>query len=185
MGIDDSPTRRSVLRTAAAAAAAAGVTGVATAQEDEEDGEADAGEDETGRLPIVLGARTEYWYGIAPEEIEGEENPTLEFEDGEGYELVWINLDGVEHELVLESEAGDEIAVSDETETAGEAVSMTVDAAAEMSEYYCEYHPDSMRGEVELDGGFDLSRGDGGGRTDDDDHMGGDDHVHDGNESDG
>ncbi|MFC4437631.1 MULTISPECIES: cupredoxin domain-containing protein [Natrialbaceae] len=167
MHLDNSQTRRTVLRIAAAAAASAGVAGVATAQETEDE------DDETERLPIVLGARAAYWYGVAPEEIEGEENPTLDLEDGEEYELVWINLDDVEHELVLESEDGEELAVSEETETAGEAVSMTVEASEEVAEYYCEYHPDSMRGDVELNDGFDLT-GDGN-DEDEDDHMDGED----------
>ncbi|WP_394742711.1 cupredoxin domain-containing protein [Natronococcus roseus] len=152
--IESSHTRRTVLQIAAAAAASAGGVGTVAAQEDDDEG----ADDDTDRLPIVLGARSEYWYGVAPEAIEGEENPTLEFADGEAYELVWINLDGAEHDLVLESEDGEEFAVSDATETAGEAVSMTVEASDEIDEYYCGFHPDSMRGDVELNGGFDRSR---------------------------
>lgn len=188
MVIDDNRTRRSTLRVLAAVAAAAGISGVTTAQEDdEEDDDEDAAEDETERLPVVLGARAEYWYGIAPEEIEGEENPTLDLEDGEEYELVWINLDDVEHELVLESEDGDELAVSDETETAGEAVSTTVEASEEIAEYYCEYHPDSMRGDVELNDGFDLARDDDDEQEEDDDHVDDDDPMddEDGDDEDG
>jgi hypothetical protein len=168
-------TRRTVLRIAAAVAASAGVAGTVAAQDDEEDAE----DGETERLPIVLGGRREYWYGIAPEAIEGEENPTLEFADGEEYELVWINLDGVEHELVLESEDGEALGASDETETAGEAVSMTIEASDEIAEYYCEFHPDTMRGDVDLNDGFDLSRG--GRDTDDrdDDYRDGDRHRDD------
>lgn len=172
MAFDNSQTRRSVLELTAAAAAAAGMAGVATAQDDTESGEAQG----TGadNLPIILGGRAEYWYGIAPEEIEGEENPTLQLEAGEEYELVWVNLDGLEHNLTLESQEGEELEASDETETAGEAVSMTVEASEEMSEYYCEYHPESMRGSVELNGGFDPSGSDGDQMGDDhmdEDHM--------------
>lgn len=172
MAFDNSQTRRSVLELTAAAAAAAGMAGVATAQDDNESGEAQG----TGadNLPIILGGRAEYWYGIAPEEIEGEENPTLQLEAGEEYELVWVNLDGLEHNLTLESQGGEELEASDETETAGEAVSMTVEASEEMSEYYCEYHPESMRGSVELNGGFDPSGSDGDQMGDDhmdEDHM--------------
>ncbi len=97
-----------------------------------------------------------HWYGIAPEEIEGEENPTLEFEDGEAYELVWINADGAEHELVLESDDGEELEESDSSETGGETVSVTFEADEDVTEYYCAFHPESMRGDVEFDGGFDL-----------------------------
>ncbi len=169
--------RRTVLRLLGATAAATGLAGTTTAQDDDET-ETDDG-DEDDRLPIVLGGKREYWLGVAPEEIEGEENPTMELEDGQQYEIVWINLDGLEHELVVETEDGEELAASDSSEDAGEAVSTTVDASDEMAEYYCSFHPDSMRGDVETNGGFDLSgdgsddgndSDDGDGSDDSDDH---------------
>ncbi|SIR84271.1 cupredoxin domain-containing protein [Natronorubrum thiooxidans] len=153
-------TRRTALGLVGTTAAATGLTTATAAQDTEsdeptdDDGQADG---ETDRRPIILAGRSEYWYGIAPEEIEGEENPTLSLEAGETYDLVWINVDGAEHELIVESDAGEELAVSDESETAGETVSMTFEASEDAAEYYCEYHPDAMRGTVELNGGFDLS----------------------------
>lgn len=151
-------TRRTALRAIGATVAATGLTTTSAAQGNEtDDGSDDRGDGGTDQWPIILGGRTEYWFGIAPTEIEGVENPTLNLEDGREYVLVWINIDGAEHELVFETEDGDELEASEGAETAGEAVSMTFEANEEAAEYYCEYHPESMRGDVEFDGGFDLS----------------------------
>lgn len=172
MASDDSQTRRSVLKTTAATAAAAGIVGVATAHTEGNESNESSGQNEstgggqgftTGKLPIILAGRTEYWYGITPQEIEGKENPTLKLKAGEKYEIVWVNTDAALHELIVESGNGKELAASGETGTAGEAVSTVITASEEMSEYYCKYHPESMRGSIELNGGFDLSPSGGGG----------------------
>lgn len=165
---DPTKSRRTALKFIGATAAATGLTSVATAQDNESESEngnetdtdtdeTDAESGDTDQLPIVLAGRREYWYGVAPEEIEGEENPALDFEEGQEYELVWLNVDGHEHELIVESEDGEELEASDSSETAGEAISMTFEPSENAAEYYCEYHPDEMRGDVELGDGFDLS----------------------------
>ncbi|SEQ23347.1 cupredoxin domain-containing protein [Natrinema salaciae] len=168
-------TRRTALRLLGATAATIGLSSSGSAQENESaDGVGDhdhsdhdhdddhgGGNErtlgETDRQPIILAGRTAYWYGIAPEEIEGEENPTLNLADGQEYDLVWINVDGAEHELRVESEDGKDLEASDSSETAGEVVVLTFEASEDAAEYYCEYHPETMRGGVEFDGGFDLS----------------------------
>ena len=163
---DSTQTRRTALKLLGATAATTGLTSTVAAQdnesenetENETDAEMDAESDgETDQLPIILGGRSDYWYGIAPDEIEGEENPTLQLEEGEEYEIVWVNVDGEEHELILESEDGEELEASDSAETAGEAVSMTFEPEGDAAEYYCEYHPEDMVGDVEFGDGFDLS----------------------------
>ncbi|RKD97060.1 cupredoxin domain-containing protein [Halopiger aswanensis] len=164
---DPDRTRRTALKILGATAATTGLTASVAAQDDETENEtesdgnetdatADGDDGESDQLPIILAGRTEYWYGVAPEEIEGEENPTLQFETGQEYELVWINVDGAEHELIVETEDGEELEASDSSETAGEAVSMTFEPSEDAAEYYCEYHPESMRGDVELGEAFDL-----------------------------
>ena len=157
-------TRRTALRLVGATAAATGLTTAVTAQDNEtenesseSDEETDTESEESDQRPIILSGRAEYWYGIAPEEIEGEENPALDLAAGTEYELVWINADGTEHELIVESEDGEDLEASDDSETAGEAVSMTFEASEDAAEYYCEYHPEAMRGDVELGEGFDLA----------------------------
>lgn len=144
--------RRAIVRALGVTAAAAGFGGVAAGQDDGD--ETDDGDEQ---LPIVLGGEATQWVGLTPNAIQGEANPTLDLEAGQEYELAWINLDGVEHQLVIEDEGGEELERGEESETAGEVVSMTFEATEEMTEYYCEYHPEDMRGDVELGGGFDLS----------------------------
>lgn len=166
---DPDRTRRTALKILGTTAATTGLTAAGAAQDTETDDESDGGGNETDevadgdvddgesdQLPIILAGCTEYWYGVAPEKIEGEENPTLQFEAGQEYELVWINVDSAEHELLVETDDGEELEASDASETAGEAVSMTVEANEDAAEYYCEYHPENMRGDVELGEAFDL-----------------------------
>lgn len=107
------------------------------------------GEDDASTT-IRLGGDPEGWSGVEPEQISGETNPTLKLEAGTTYELVWDNLDGEEHELILADGNGEEVAASEESATEGETVSMEFTAAEELAEYFCEYHPDAMRGEIEV-----------------------------------
>ena len=102
---------------------------------------------------IQLGGESQGWTGQEPEAISGETNPTLELQVGETYEIVWENLDGAEHELILVDENGEEVEASDESESEGETVSLEFTAGEELAEYFCEYHPDAMRGEIEVTGG--------------------------------
>lgn len=99
---------------------------------------------------IRLGGESQGWVGEEPEPITGEANPPLQLQAGETYEFVWENLDGAEHELIFVDEDGDEVAASESSESEGETVSMEVTAGEELAEYFCEYHPDAMRGDVEV-----------------------------------
>jgi hypothetical protein len=101
---------------------------------------------------IVLGGEVEGWLGRAPPDIRGERNPTLEMRAGERYELVWLNRDGVEHELIIADDAGEDLVETREAERPGTAVRTTFRADERMTEYYCFYHPQSMRGDVEITG---------------------------------
>lgn len=163
----DRATRRTVLKATGIAGVTASLGGLAAGQDTTEEGE-DEGQDETteettvegeGATTILLGGEVDYWFGLAPEPIQGEENPTLALEEGERYEIIWMNLDGREHELVVEDADGEELEASDSNEEAGATASVTVTAGEEMAEYYCEYHPESMRGNVELGEGFETTQG--------------------------
>ena len=98
---------------------------------------------------VVLGARAAYWLGLAPAGIEGRTNPTLRLREGERYELVWVNLDGVEHDFHLADARGEDVADTSAREDAGDTHATDFEAVPEMAEYYCEFHPQSMRGTVE------------------------------------
>ena len=99
---------------------------------------------------IVLGARAAYWLGLAPAGIEGRTNPTLRLREGRRYELVWVNLDGVEHDFHLIDAQGEDVADTSAREDVGDTHATDFEAAPEMAEYYCEFHPQSMRGTVEI-----------------------------------
>lgn len=142
--------RRTVLKAAAATGVLASVGGTAaTAQDDEEN-------DEDEPIPIVLGGKTEYWLGLAPEPIEGEENPTLQLEADQEYEIVWINLDGEPHELELLDEDEEQLEAADElVEPVGEVQRHEFTATEEVAAYRCTVHPTTMVADVEIGDGFD------------------------------
>lgn len=162
----ENPTRRRVLAAAGAAGFLAGAPNLVGGQEtptetptDDETPGTTTSEGGEAATTIVLGGRVEYWLGLAPEPIEGEQNPTLQLESGETYEIVWINLDGAKHELIGEDADGEELFASDSNEEVGATVASTFEASKELAEYYCEYHPESMRGQVELGEGFGTPTG--------------------------
>ena len=131
-------SRRTVLRSSAALSVA-GVALSATAQEDAITGE------------IELGGQISGWVGQSPDSIADERNPTLRLVEGETYKLTWENRDGAGHNFSIETEAGDEQFVSTEIlASAGETQTVEFTAEEGMAEYYCEPHPSTMRGEIEL-----------------------------------
>lgn len=120
-----------------------------TDNESETENESTGNESTTGSAETIeLGAQTQGWQGQAPAAIEGQTNPTLPLEPGTTYELMWENLDGEEHELIIEDANGSELQASDSSEEQGQTITMTVEASEEMAQYYCEYHPEMMRGDI-------------------------------------
>jgi plastocyanin len=142
-----STTRRGFLVAGSATGAALAAGSIAMGQ--------DGDEDET--TTVVLGGETAHWFGLAPDPIHGEENPTLRLQSGQRYEVVWVNLDGVEHEFVVEDADGNAVARSESETGVGETESVLFTATDEMAGYYCEYHPDSMQGDVALGEGFEAA----------------------------
>lgn len=142
--------RRRVLGYAGAAAAVltAGCSGT--------DGEGGNGTTTGGSSGVAesftLGGRASGWKGMAPERIAEEPNPTLSFTPGERYEVTWENLDGAEHELVVEDANGEEIVATESASETGATRTVTFEATEAMAGYYCEYHPQSMRGQVDTAG---------------------------------
>lgn len=132
-------TRRTLLKVAAVlgGSSIAGAS-ISAAQDDGDGGEPD----------FQLGGEQSGWQGVAPDAIADETNPTLELTAGEEYVLEWENLDGIGHNFVIEDADGEDL-VSTEIITNGtQTVEFT--ASEEMAEYYCQPHPTSMRGDIEL-----------------------------------
>jgi len=99
---------------------------------------------------IVLCAGTPGWFGLAPPGIRDQRNPTLRLRAGQEYELVWINSDGQEYELVIADGAGEDLVETPSTERRGVATRTVFRADPRMSTYYCYYHPQAMRGTIEV-----------------------------------
>lgn len=101
---------------------------------------------------IKLGGKIPGWQGQTPSAIQGKTNPTLSLEPGTTYRLTWVNLDGAEHELIIEDRNGNEITATESASKKGVTRSITFTATKKMAQYYCEYHPQSMRGNIEFGG---------------------------------
>lgn len=166
-------TRRRFLRSVGAGSAVAAFGGSAIAQETTEGQETTAGDQETRTegegdtqtttageaTPIALGGRVDYWLGLAPTAIEGQQNPTLQLRAGEQYRLTWVNLDGERHRWQIEDEAGNPLQRTDPARRFGATRTVTFEATEEMAQYRCEYHPERMQGTVELGEGFETTEG--------------------------
>ena len=133
----DAASRRTVLKAAAATGALAGIGDIGRAQ----------------ATAIELEGDTGGWVGRSPESIAGETNPTLPLEAGETYSVTWTNGDGAPHSFIIENADGDRLAGTQIVEQEGESRTVEFEATPEMVSYYCEVHPDSMRGEVSISGG--------------------------------
>lgn len=148
--------RRAVLTASAAGVASLAGCGNPFSGPEEESGNSTRENGSTGvgddLETFRLGGETGGWVGIEPETISDETNPTIELQSGNSYEIAWENRDGEEHELIITDENGDEIHATDSSEETGEVRSLQITAAEGLGEYFCEYHADSMRGDIEVVG---------------------------------
>lgn len=101
---------------------------------------------------IELVAAASGWEGQTPAAIEGETNPTLTFRAGQDYEVVWENVDGLPHNFVIENADGGQVFRTERKARAGAIQTVRFTATEGMAGYYCEIHPDSMAGDVEVPG---------------------------------
>lgn len=93
---------------------------------------------------------TRGWQGRAPESISGATNPTLTLQPGTTYRITWENVDGQPHNVVIVDDEENQL---ERTELITEGTqTLTFTATAEMSGYYCEAHPTSMRGNISIAG---------------------------------
>ena len=160
-------SRRNVLKALGATGALAAFGGVASAQETTQRG--GGGQIQIQGTPIFLGAQVEYWYGLYPGQqqdgggggnqstlnLQGQENPTLNLQSGQQYTVVWINMDGQPHNFAVLDGNGNPIENTRSTiiDQQGATQAVTFTANQQMAEYYCEVHPQSMRGQVQIGGG--------------------------------
>ncbi|WP_227354343.1 plastocyanin/azurin family copper-binding protein [Haladaptatus salinisoli] len=167
------PSRRSVLRLSGSALAAttlagctgggggdSGTTTTTTKTDDGGTSTTTSGGSNGDREEIRLGAKQSGWVGRKPQSIAGEKNPTLSLKAGQKYKLTWENLDGMEHELLIVDdsngkleESDKKLVKSDDAKKKGETVTVTFTASKQMAQYFCEYHAQTMKGRVKLEGG--------------------------------
>lgn len=108
-------------------------------------------QEDGGTTPdIQLLGRAQGWEGRAPGAIAGETNPTLTVNEGVKYTLVWENGDGLQHNFAIEDGSGNDILTTEFMGEQGATQTVSFTATAEMAEYYCQVHPTSMRGSVEI-----------------------------------
>ncbi|WP_135304811.1 CHRD domain-containing protein [Haloarcula amylovorans] len=132
IGIDFDSSRRTFLRLVAATGVLAGTSAPALAQ----------------TQPILLDGSRDAWVGRSPASISGRQNPTLQLQAGETYTLTWTNIDGRPHNFVITDGGGTEILRTDILTTEGETQTVEFEATEAMQTYYCEVHPNSMRGTI-------------------------------------
>lgn len=106
----------------------------------------------TPQADFRLVGNTQGWEGAAPEGIAGETNPTMELEAGTEYALVWENGDGLQHNFAIQDSNGEDLLSTELVSEQGATQTVTFTASEEMAEYYCQVHPSSMRGSVDMSG---------------------------------
>ena len=102
---------------------------------------------------IEFDGQTPGWVGIAPEEIEGEENPELVLEEGESYEIGWTEGDGASHNLEIRDE-NDEVVDDLQTDVVDDPDDdqwLEFEASDEMATYVCEPHAGTMVGNITVE----------------------------------
>lgn len=141
-----------------------GIDGVDDGHDDTDDGLEvgddgdDTGEGERFRIEpgttIELEGFLSHWEGLAPEAIEGVENPTIELTPGEEYTMEWVNGDGLTHDLTIwdDDEEIVEDLQTDEIAGVGRGDSLTFEARTEMAAYVCTLHPIMQIGELVVTG---------------------------------
>ncbi|GAB7095218.1 hypothetical protein JCM30237_23710 [Halolamina litorea] len=92
------------------------------------------------------------WEGLAPESIEGESNPTIELEAGQEYTFGWINGDGEPHNIAIRDDDGENLYATEITSTEDATQTLTFEATTDAVLYICEVHPNSMVGDLTVDG---------------------------------
>lgn len=105
----------------------------------------------TGDVPLVrLATLPRGWVGQGPEEVTEQTNPTLRFEEGRTYEIIWENRDDARHQLVIADTDGQVVDSTEPAEGFGVVRSMHIAARDGLAAYYSKFHPESHRGEIQI-----------------------------------
>lgn len=96
----------------------------------------------------VLGGKVAGWQGVAPDSINGTVNPTLNLSAGQMYAITWINIDAAPHNVAITNQQDETVASTEIVSEEGAAQTLVFRVPDEPGTYYCEVHPNSMRGEI-------------------------------------
>lgn len=160
-GGERATSRRKVLRSlgvtglslgASGAVTARALAGGASVQQGGNRSNATIGGGGVGPTTVVLGGEREGWFGLAPDAIRGARNPRLPLAAGAQYEIAWVNLDGLRHQLVLTGADGALLAETGDAAATGETRSVAFEATPDLASYRCRFHPNAMRGRVAVEG---------------------------------
>lgn len=137
-GLAGNVSRRRVLEATTVVASAVGFSGLAL-----------------GRQPTSyrLGGQADGWQGQSPSQIEGNQNPVLEFRIDAEYEITWENLDGEPHNIAILDSNGNVIKKTQNLSQQGQTQTITFTANSNMTQYVCQTHPNSMIGDINVGGG--------------------------------
>ena len=97
---------------------------------------------------IRLGGEIPGWVGRAPVRIQNTTNPTLELEAGTQYRITWENLDAAPHNVALLDGENRVLQRTPFMSEEGATQTFEFTASKEMSEYVCQAHIASMRGDI-------------------------------------
>ena len=105
-------------------------------------------EDNTIQLGVVEQQEVYRW-----SDISGSTNPTLKLIVNSNNIVQIQNPTAEEHEMIIESQSGSELATSGDIEPNSSGRLLFRPNMTETLQYYCEYHPTTMKGLVELSDG--------------------------------
>lgn len=153
---DNPLSRRTALKLTGAAAATALVAGCGSDDGDENgngDDSGDGGVEIDPDTEITFSGQQSGWEGLSPDEIDGEQNPTLILQEGETYNIGWTEGDDIEHNFEIR-DSDDEVVDDYETDVTAEPDEdqiLEIEVTSEMANYVCQPHDGSMRGEIQVE----------------------------------
>lgn len=130
-------TRRQMLSMSAASAAGLGLFGLQAQQSQI-------------ATHFRFGGDVSGWQGKAPSSISGETNPTIELVPGNKYKVTWKNLDGLPHNFAILDSDRNVVKKTEIVSEQGATQTLTFTAKKDMATYYCQVHPESMRGDIKI-----------------------------------
>jgi plastocyanin len=109
-------------------------------------------EDFASEVDIGLEATSDGWVGLAPSEIEGETNPTIQMTEGEEYDIgIARSVSRDDLSLSIVDEDGNTIESTQVLNDHGPTHTITVEATTEMVGYLADAEPETFSGNIEVE----------------------------------